>query len=43
MTKEIILQLWQALNEAVTPYDYALIFNYAKEVKEIERENTSII
>ncbi|WP_281243061.1 hypothetical protein [Anaerobacillus alkalilacustris] len=33
MTQQLINQLWQAIKEAKTPYDYAIIFNYSNDVK----------
>ena len=42
MTQDMINQLWQALNEAETAYDYSIIFNYSisKGVVESERKDT---
>lgn len=41
MTQEKLNQLWQALQEATTAYDYAIIFNYSEIKGDIsdERKN----
>ena len=42
MTQEIINQLWQAIKEAETAYDFAMIFNHTniKGGLTSERKNT---
>lgn len=41
MTEELLKQLWQALTEAESAYDYAIIFNYSNLKGGFTNEDTN--